>query len=92
MTTQLQVSISIIHSNNAVVVSLLKDDSTFIQELFVRLKSSTTSADSKKNLVFFLQEFCSLSKSLQMVQQLRLFRDLVNEGIFDIIADILQSW
>ncbi|KAA8531290.1 hypothetical protein F0562_005999 [Nyssa sinensis] len=82
---------SIIHSNNAIVVSLLKDDSTFIQDLFARLKSSSTSAESKKNLVFFLHEFCSLSKSLQMVQQLRLFRDLMNEGIFDIIADILQS-
>ncbi|KAI4334946.1 hypothetical protein L6164_013641 [Bauhinia variegata] len=82
---------SIIHSNNAVVVSLLKDDNTFIQELFARLKSPTTSPESKKNLVYFLHEFCSLSKSLQMVQQLRLFRDLMNEGIFDIITDVLQS-
>ncbi|XAR49683.1 hypothetical protein NMG60_11032953 [Bertholletia excelsa] len=82
---------SMIHSNNAVVVSLLKDDSTFIQELFARLRSSTTSGESKKDLVLFLHEFCSLSKSLQMVQQHRLFRDLVNEGIFDIMADVLQS-
>ncbi|KAK3008164.1 hypothetical protein RJ639_013976 [Escallonia herrerae] len=82
---------SIIHSNNAIVVSLLKDDSTFIQQLFARMKSSSTSSESKKNLITFLHEFCSLSKSLQMVQQHRLFRDLVNEGIFDIIADILQS-
>ncbi|KAL2530625.1 hypothetical protein Fot_23226 [Forsythia ovata] len=82
---------SIIHSNNATVVSLLKEDSTFIQELFARLKSPTTSAESKKTLVHFLHEFCTLSKSLQMVQQLRLFRDLVSEGIFDIIADVLQS-
>ncbi|KAK8661817.1 hypothetical protein V6N13_091409 [Hibiscus sabdariffa] len=82
---------SIIHSNNAIVISLLKDDSAFIQELFARLRSPTTSADSKKNLVYFLHEFCSLSKSLQMTQQLPLFRDLVNEGIFDIITDALQS-
>lgn len=82
---------SIIHGNNAVVVSLLKDDSTFIQELFARLKSPTTSEESKKNLVHFLHEFCGLSKSLQMVQQLRLFRDLMNEGIFDIVTDALQS-
>ncbi|KAG4157367.1 hypothetical protein ERO13_D02G058450v2 [Gossypium hirsutum] len=73
------------------VISLLKDDSTFIQELFTRLRSPTTSAESKKNLVYFLREFCSLSKSLQMVQQLQLFRDLINEGIFDIISDALQS-
>lgn len=82
---------SIIHANNAIVVSLLKDDSTFIQELFARLRSPSTSAESKKNLVYFVHEFCSLSKSLQMVQQLRLFRDLMNEGIFNIIADALQS-
>ncbi|XP_022741775.1 serine/threonine-protein phosphatase 4 regulatory subunit 3A-like isoform X9 [Durio zibethinus] len=82
---------SIVHSNNATVISLLKDDSTFIQELFSRLRSPTASAESKKNLVYFLHEFCSLSKSLQMVQQLRLFRDLMNEGIFDIITDALQS-
>ncbi|KAA3485643.1 serine/threonine-protein phosphatase 4 regulatory subunit 3 isoform X1 [Gossypium australe] len=82
---------SMIHSNNAIVISLLKDDSTFIQELFARLRSPTTSAESKKNLVYFLREFCSLSKSLQMVQQLQLFRDLIIEGIFDIITDALQS-
>lgn len=82
---------SIVHANNGVVVSLLKEDSTFIQELFSRLKSSGTSVESKKNLVYFLHEFCTLSKSLQMVQQHRLFRDLVNEGLFDIISDILQS-
>ncbi|GAB4850809.1 hypothetical protein Ancab_030109 [Ancistrocladus abbreviatus] len=82
---------SIIHTNNSVVVSLLKDDNTFIQELFARLRSPSTSAESKKNLVYFLHEFCSLSKSLQMVQQLRLFRDFVNEGIIDIIIEILQS-
>ncbi|KAK6138792.1 hypothetical protein DH2020_027469 [Rehmannia glutinosa] len=90
---------SIIHSNNAIVVSLLKDDSTFIKELFARMKSPTTSVESKKTLfsvlnsmkVHFLHEFCTLSKSLQMVHQHRLFRDLVSEGIFDIIADVLQS-
>ncbi|KAL1320815.1 hypothetical protein HN51_065522 [Arachis hypogaea] len=81
---------SMIYANNAFVVSVLKDDSTFIQELFARLKSPTTTSESKKNLVYFLYEFCSLSKSLPMVQQLRLFRDLMNEGIFDIITDVLQ--
>ncbi|KAL5158077.1 Serine/threonine-protein phosphatase 4 regulatory subunit 3 [Glycine soja] len=82
---------SIIHANNAIVVSLLKDDNTFIQELFARLKSPATSPESKKNMVHFLHEFCSLSKSLQMVQQLRFFRDLMNEGVFDIVTDVLQS-
>ncbi|XP_022741729.1 serine/threonine-protein phosphatase 4 regulatory subunit 3B-like isoform X3 [Durio zibethinus] len=79
---------SIVHSNNATVISLLKDDSTFIQELFSRLRSPTASAESKKNLVYFLHEFCSLSKSLQMVQQLRLFRDLMNEDILILFLNL----
>lgn len=82
---------SIIHANNGVVISLLKDDTSFIQELFARMRSSSISSESKRNLVLFLNEFCSLSKSLQLVQQLRLFRDLASEGIFDIITDLLQS-
>ncbi|GAB2294281.1 hypothetical protein Dimus_028493 [Dionaea muscipula] len=82
---------SMMHANNAIVVSLLKDDNTFVQELFAKLKSPTTEVESKKKLVHFLHEFCTSSKSLQMVQQLRLFRDLVDEGIMDIIIDILQS-
>ncbi|XP_047167881.1 serine/threonine-protein phosphatase 4 regulatory subunit 3-like isoform X2 [Vigna umbellata] len=76
---------SIVHANNAI------DDNTFIQELFARLKSPTTSPESKKNMVHFLHEFISCSKSLQMVRQLRLFRDLMNEGIFDVISDLLSQ-
>ncbi|XP_026436785.1 serine/threonine-protein phosphatase 4 regulatory subunit 3-like isoform X2 [Papaver somniferum] len=82
---------SIIQGNNVAVISLLKDDSTFIKELFARTKSSTAPIETKKNLAIFLHEFCSLSKSLPVVNQLRLFRDLMNEGIFDIVADALQS-
>ncbi|KAG6431398.1 hypothetical protein SASPL_109477 [Salvia splendens] len=82
---------SIIHSNNAIIISLLKDDSAFIKDLFARMKVPTISIESKRTVVDFLREFCTLSKSLQMVHQHRLFRDLVSEGIFDIIADVLQS-
>ncbi|GKA79914.1 serine/threonine-protein phosphatase 4 regulatory subunit 3-like protein isoform X1, partial [Tanacetum coccineum] len=64
---------SIIHSNNGMVVSMLKDDNTFIKELFTRLKSPSVGPESKINLV----------KKRSW--------DLVNEGIFDVIADILRS-
>uniref|UniRef100_A0A0D9V0H0 Uncharacterized protein n=1 Tax=Leersia perrieri TaxID=77586 RepID=A0A0D9V0H0_9ORYZ len=82
---------TMIHSNNAAVISLLKDDSCFIQELFARMRLSSTSMELKRELVLFLHEFCTLSKSLPLVQQLRLFRDLSGEGVFDIISDVLQS-
>lgn len=82
---------SIIHTNNATVVSALKDDNAFIQELFAKLKSADTPDEVKKNLILFLQEFCSLSKSLILANQMRLFRDLVDNGLFEIVTSALQS-
>ncbi|CAA7058812.1 unnamed protein product [Microthlaspi erraticum] len=82
---------SVIDAIKATVVTRLRDDSTFIQELFATLRSPTTSVESRNNLVYLLHEFCSLSKSLQLAPQLRLFRELMNKGIFDIIAELLQS-
>uniref|UniRef100_A0A0A9DCG4 Uncharacterized protein n=1 Tax=Arundo donax TaxID=35708 RepID=A0A0A9DCG4_ARUDO len=82
---------AIIHANNAVVVCLLKDDASFIQDLFGKMRSSNISAESKNKLVLFLHEFCTRSRSLQPVEQLRLSRHLVSEGVFDIISDVLQS-
>ncbi|KAF2929249.1 hypothetical protein DAI22_05g043500 [Oryza sativa Japonica Group] len=82
---------AIIHANNAAVVCLLKDDASFVKELFAKMRSSNISAESKRELVLFLLEFCTLTKSLQAVQQLRLSRDLASEGVFDIMSDVLQS-
>ncbi|ESQ32354.1 hypothetical protein EUTSA_v10005268mg, partial [Eutrema salsugineum] len=82
---------SVINANQASVVTLLKNDITFFQELFAMLRSPSTSVESRSNLVHFLHEFCSLSKSLQMASQLWLYRELMNAGIFDIITEVLQS-
>ncbi|VAH76490.1 unnamed protein product [Triticum turgidum subsp. durum] len=81
---------TMIHTNNA-VISLLKDDACFIQDLFSRMRSPNISMELKRELVLFLHEFCTLSKSLPLVQQLRLFRDLSGEGVFEIVSDVLQS-
>uniref|UniRef100_A0A0E0KYQ1 Serine/threonine-protein phosphatase 4 regulatory subunit 3-like central domain-containing protein n=1 Tax=Oryza punctata TaxID=4537 RepID=A0A0E0KYQ1_ORYPU len=67
---------AIIHANNAVVVILLKDDASFVKELFAKMRSSNISAESKRELVNHL---------------FSLFRDLANEGVFDIMSDVLQS-
>ncbi|CAL4895596.1 unnamed protein product [Urochloa decumbens] len=82
---------SIIHGNNVLVVCLLKDDASFIQDLFAKMKSSSISAESKGKLVLHLHEFFTCSRSLQPIQQLQLSRDLAREGLFDIISDVLQS-
>ncbi|KAM0823544.1 hypothetical protein ACQ4PT_070804 [Festuca glaucescens] len=82
---------TIIHANNAFVVSFLKEDPYFIQDLFEKMRSSNISAGSKSEPVFFLREFCTVSKSLQPAQQIQLSRDLADRGLFDIVSDMLRS-
>ncbi|KAL1166504.1 hypothetical protein V6Z11_A06G200600, partial [Gossypium hirsutum] len=80
---------SIIHSNNAIVISILKDDSTFIQELFARLRSPTTSAESKKKLVTVdigLKFYCFI---FHLVYEYLLFKVLfmgLKYGLFCLIC------
>ncbi|KAI4965084.1 hypothetical protein ZWY2020_057517 [Hordeum vulgare] len=82
---------AIINANNAFVVCLLKDDTSFMQRLFATMRSSNISSESKKELVLFLREFCTISSSLQPAQQMQLSRDLASRGVFDIISDVLRS-
>nr|XP_034604319.1 serine/threonine-protein phosphatase 4 regulatory subunit 3B-like isoform X3 [Setaria viridis] len=82
---------SIIRGNNVLVVCVLRDDASFIQDLFAKMKSSNISAESKSKLVLFLHEFCTLSRSLHPDQQWHLSMDLVRKGVFDIIYDVLRS-
>lgn len=82
---------SMILNNNVTVVSALLDHSTFVKSLFVELKSSSLSEQAKKDLVHFLQEFCSLSKSLQLPLRGVLFSSFVQEGLFEVVTDLLGS-
>uniref|UniRef100_A0A0E0PHT0 Serine/threonine-protein phosphatase 4 regulatory subunit 3-like central domain-containing protein n=1 Tax=Oryza rufipogon TaxID=4529 RepID=A0A0E0PHT0_ORYRU len=43
---------AIIHANNAAVVCLLKDDASFVKELFAKMRSSNISAESKRELIY----------------------------------------
>ncbi|KAG8084768.1 hypothetical protein GUJ93_ZPchr0010g10156 [Zizania palustris] len=65
---------TIIHANNAVIVCLLKDDASFVKELLAKMRSLSISVESKREMVLFLHEFCTLSRSLQAVEKLWLCR------------------
>ncbi|KAH7434115.1 hypothetical protein KP509_06G000800 [Ceratopteris richardii] len=82
---------SMILNNNVTVVSGLLDHPTFVNNLFTELKSSILSEEAKKDLVHFLQEFCSLSKSLQLPLRNGLFSTFVREGLFEVVTNLLQS-
>ncbi|CAM6010193.1 unnamed protein product [Sphagnum balticum] len=82
---------SIMLFNNVAVVSSLQNDSTFLSELFSKLRSPDTPDRCQRDLVLFIQEFCNLSKHLQLPTRSQLFSTLVKEGLFDIVKTILES-
>lgn len=82
---------SIIERNKPFVVSVLKDDASFIHDLIARITSSNTSAESKSKLVLFLRELCIISKSLEPKVRSHMSRYLIDVGALNIISDVLQS-
>ncbi|CAN8255616.1 unnamed protein product [Cochlearia groenlandica] len=82
---------SIMKSNIDTIVTWLEYGSTFFQELFAKLQSTSTSAESRSNLVCFLDELCRLSKTFLKEPQHYLLSQLVDKGIFDIITEVLRS-
>ncbi|CAM6107221.1 unnamed protein product [Calypogeia fissa] len=82
---------SIMLFNNVAVVSALQNNNAFISELFSKLWSPNTTERGRKDLILFVQEFCNLSKHLQPGLRNQLLGSLVNEGLFDIVTNTLQS-
>ncbi|CAI5979647.1 unnamed protein product [Closterium sp. NIES-65] len=60
---------SLILFNNVEVVSTLQGDKPFLSDLFSQLRSKDPSSPAFRDLVRFLQEFCSLHKHLQITQR-----------------------
>jgi protein phosphatase-4 regulatory subunit 3 len=69
---------SIMLFNNVAVVSSLQYDSAFLSELFSKLRSPDTPDRSQRELVRFLQEFCNLSKHLQLPTRSQLFKYFIH--------------
>eukprot|EP00850_Spirogloea_muscicola_P004834 SM000021S06467 [mRNA] locus=s21:492698:499669:+ [translate_table: standard] len=76
--------------NNVEVVTGLQNDKAFLSELFGRLRDQDTAERSWRELVSFLQEFCTLSKHLQPAQRNQLFGALVEGGVFDVVTKSMQ--
>ncbi|CAI5527351.1 unnamed protein product [Closterium sp. Naga37s-1] len=81
---------SLILFNNVEVVSTLQGDKPFLSDLFSQLRSKDPSSPAFRDLVRFLQEFCSLHKHLQITQRNQSFSALIGLGLFEIVTTILQ--
>lgn len=82
---------SLIYVNNMEVMEALLKDQDFLLALFQRLREKAPTSPEGRDLVAFLQEFCTLAKHLDAAQQNQLFARLVNQGVFDVITDIFRA-
>jgi protein phosphatase-4 regulatory subunit 3 len=55
---------SLIFYNQLEIITALRNDKIFFQELFNRLKSTELTEANRKDLILFLVELCSLAKNL----------------------------
>ena len=66
------------------VVLALLDDPNFLGDLFTKFKATSPTSEDWADLVAFLQELTSLSKSLQGGHRAALHSTLIRLGLFEV--------
>ncbi|KAK9718188.1 Platinum sensitivity protein, variant 2 [Basidiobolus ranarum] len=73
---------SLIFFNNVDIVNYLQHDHEFLRELFGVLNNPEESKERKRDVVFFVQQFCSIAKNLAIIHRSGLYRSLSQHGLF----------
>eukprot|EP00798_Chlamydomonas_sp_ICE-L_P024204 gene24204-9802_t len=81
---------SLVLFNNVEVVSTLYLDAHFLPELFLRLEKYTPADEEWRDLVAFLQEFCTLCRHLPQSTRQMLFNKLVQLNLYDVLTRIMK--
>nr|XP_006812197.1 PREDICTED: serine/threonine-protein phosphatase 4 regulatory subunit 3A isoform X4 [Saccoglossus kowalevskii] len=78
---------SFIFFNKVEIVSMIQDDDKFLPELFALLTDEATDDGKRKELVFFLKEYCTFAQTFQ--NRDGFFKMLSNLGILPALEVIL---
>ncbi|ORY03121.1 DUF625-domain-containing protein [Basidiobolus meristosporus CBS 931.73] len=73
---------SLIFFNHVDIVNHLQHDHEFLKQLFGILDNAEESSERKRDVIFFVQQFCAISKNLQMMSRSGLYRALSQHGLF----------
>lgn len=80
---------SFIFFNKVEIVTMIQEDEKFLSSLFSQLTDDETDDEKRRELVFFLKEFCTFSQTLQPQNRDSFFKTLSNLGILSAIEIIL---
>ncbi|KAF9384342.1 Platinum sensitivity protein [Podila verticillata] len=82
---------SILFFHNIEIVNYIHQDRQFQIDLFGILTDSSSTLDRKRDVVLFVQQFCSIAKTTQMPARVGLYRTLSQNGLFNIFEMALSD-
>ncbi|PRP84443.1 hypothetical protein PROFUN_08028 [Planoprotostelium fungivorum] len=75
---------SLIFIKNVEIVDVIQHDDLFLKSVFAKMKGEASEEDVK-DCVSFLQEFCNLSKHLQIQPRIALYQTLHRHGLCQVL-------
>lgn len=82
---------NILFFNKAEIVSMIQENTEFLQELFSQIISQETGSDRRRELVIFLREYCLFSQTIQPKQRESFFNTLTSFKILTAVEVALSS-
>ncbi|KAF9439143.1 Platinum sensitivity protein [Entomortierella beljakovae] len=75
---------SLIFFHNIDIVNYIHQDRDFMRELFGILTNESETLERKREVISFVQQFCSIAKTTQLPTRAGLYRTLSQHGLFNI--------
>ncbi|KAF9113994.1 Platinum sensitivity protein [Mortierella sp. AM989] len=82
---------SLIFFHNIDIVNYVHKDQAFVKDLFGILENEEESLDRKREVILFVQQFCSIAKTTQLPIRVGLYRTLSQNGLFNVFELALSD-
>ncbi|KAG0001725.1 Platinum sensitivity protein [Entomortierella chlamydospora] len=82
---------SLIFFHNIDIVNYVHQDSVFMKDLFSILENEAETLERKREVILFVQQFCSIAKTTQLPTRVGLYRTLSQNGLFNVFEMALSD-
>ncbi|KAI8603016.1 component of IIS longevity pathway SMK-1-domain-containing protein [Dissophora ornata] len=82
---------SLIFFHNIDIVNYIHQDRAFLKELFGILENESEPLERKRDVILFVQQFCSIAKTTQLPTRVGLYRTLSQTGLFNVFETALSD-
>ncbi|KAG0202668.1 Platinum sensitivity protein [Mortierella sp. GBA30] len=82
---------SLIFFHNIDIVNHIHGDRDFLKSLLGILEAESESLERKRDVILFVQQFCSIAKATQMPLRVGLYRTLGQNGLFNVFEIALSD-